>query len=106
MMRIAADPHGRAAGRSAKELGDVNAQRVRQRVDVVEGEVALTPFDRADVGAVDLSAIGQHLLRPPTGGPQGADAVAERPATGLEFARPTPCHGGTLRRCSRCGDRR
>src|SRR5690349_1328516 len=53
----------RLRGRSPEQIGRLYAQATREPVDHVDAGSMNAPFNCADVGAIDLCAIGKLLLR-------------------------------------------
>ncbi len=47
---------------SAHEIGGVDFECLGQAIDVIQGDVALAAFNRADVGAMEPGAVGKTLL--------------------------------------------
>jgi hypothetical protein len=61
-------PHARPVSMPSHplhEFADRDPQRLRDDLDVPQGDVPLAAFDSADVGAVQLALVGKGLLRKP-----------------------------------------
>ena len=54
-----------------------DAEGVGEGVDGVEGDVALAPLDRTDVGAVEAGEVGEALLGEPARAAQLPQALPE-----------------------------
>jgi len=49
--------------RGSNQLPGVDAEGVRDPLDVLQGQIPLPALDRADVGAVEVAALPELLLR-------------------------------------------
>jgi len=49
---------------SLHKVGYLDAERIRYRAHCAQGNIPLTSFYRADVGAVNSRSVGENVLRP------------------------------------------
>jgi len=61
----------------------IDAERLRESFHIVDGDVPLTAFNRADVGPMEPGQFPQSLLREASLISQGAEIRGERAASGL-----------------------
>ena len=87
---------GRALSDVVDQTGRRDAERVGQRMNVVERNVALAALDRPRVRAMDSREIGERLLREPALEPQRFETLPE-------LAPSAPCD--CLARSHHCGRR-
>jgi hypothetical protein len=56
------EAHGNSKGSVAQQIGRLALNCIGNAQDVQKGDIALAPFDPANVGTIDMGVIGQGFL--------------------------------------------